>query len=79
MLLEVFRHAPGARRAGEEPADTGLGAVGQVAADLVPGGGETGAAVEADDALEVPGRRGARDIRGPGVARVGHDSAPHSR
>ena len=65
VLLEVFRHAPGARRAGEEPADTGLGAVGQVAADLVPRCGETGAAVKAYHAFEVPGRRRRRGHKVP--------------
>ena len=66
---EVRGDAAGSGLALQQPVDRRLGAVLQVALELVPGGGEAGPAVQVDDPAEVPGRGGVRDIGRPRVAR----------
>ncbi|HEY2415423.1 MAG TPA: hypothetical protein VGI40_24485 [Pirellulaceae bacterium] len=64
--VEFGRSAGELGLTGEKARNGGFRAIFEVALDLGPGGAEGGAAVEMDDALEVPGGGGRRFVRGPG-------------
>ncbi len=72
MLLEFCGHAVCGRLAGQHAVETGLGPVLQIALDLAPGRREAGAAVQVDDAPQVPGcfgRWGRKVPTGPLILR----------